>query len=103
MNHFGAKSEPILHEEEENFTKAVIESQPKSNENVTPNQLKELIKEAIKDQVKSVIQPSYTYAKPYSQRIDRLRMPGSYQPPKFQQFDGKGNPRQHIEIGRAHV
>ena len=87
---------PILHEEEENFTKAVIESQPKSNEMVTPNQLKELIKEAIKNQVKSVIQPSYTYAKPYSQRIDRLRMPGSYQPPKFQQFDGKGNPRQHI-------
>uniref|UniRef100_A0A6N2M0I5 Ty3-gypsy retrotransposon protein n=1 Tax=Salix viminalis TaxID=40686 RepID=A0A6N2M0I5_SALVM len=23
-------------------------------------------------------------------------MPLSYQPPKFQQFDGKGNPRQHI-------
>ena len=63
---------------------------------VTPNQLKELIKEAIKDQVESVIQPSYTYAKPYSQRIDRLRMPRSYQPPKFQQFDGKGNLRQHI-------
>ena len=57
---------PILHEKEENSTKAVIESQPKSNEMVTHNQLKELIKEAIKDQVKSVIQPSYTYAKPYS-------------------------------------
>ena len=23
-------------------------------------------------------------------------MPSSYQPPKFQQFDGKGNPHQHI-------
>ena len=63
---------------------------------VTPNQLKELIKKAIKDQVENVIQPSYTYAKPYSQRIDRLSMPTSYQPPKFQQFNGKGNFRQHI-------
>ena len=25
-----------------------------------------------------------------------LKMPLNYQPPKFQQFDGKGNPRQHI-------
>ena len=23
-------------------------------------------------------------------------MPPSYQPPKFQQFDGKGNPKQHV-------
>ena len=43
-----------------------------------------------------MIQTSYTYAKPYSQRIDRLRMPRNYQPPKFQQFDGKRNPRQYI-------
>ncbi|KAL3587174.1 hypothetical protein D5086_014041 [Populus alba] len=62
----------------------------------TKNQLKELIKEAITDQVESSIQPSYSYAKPYTQRIDLLKMPLSYQPPKFQQFDGKGNPRQHI-------
>ena len=25
-----------------------------------------------------------------------LKMPPNYQPPKFQQFDGKGNPRQHV-------
>ena len=23
-------------------------------------------------------------------------MPQNYQPPKFQQFEGKGNPRQHV-------
>ena len=92
----GQSQNPSLHEEEENSAKVAKESQPKANEMVTPNQLKELIKEAIKDQVETVIQPSYTYAKPYSQRIDRLRMPTSYQPSKFQQFDGKGNPRQHI-------
>jgi len=62
----------------------------------TTNQLKELIKEAITDQVESSIQPSYSYVKPYTQRIDLLKMPLSYHPPKFQQFDGKGNPRQHV-------
>ncbi|WRX10056.1 Retrotransposon gag domain - like 10 [Theobroma cacao] len=25
-----------------------------------------------------------------------MRMPPNYQPPKFQQLDGKGNPRQHV-------
>jgi hypothetical protein len=50
----------------------------------TMNQLKELIKEAITNQVESSVQPSYSYAKPYTQQIDLLRMPLNYQPPKFQ-------------------
>jgi len=29
-------------------------------------------------------------------RIDALRMPYGYQPPKFNQFDGKGDPKQHV-------
>ena len=29
-------------------------------------------------------------------RIDALRMPYGYQPPKFNQFDEKGNPKQHF-------
>ncbi|KAK2982876.1 hypothetical protein RJ640_019465, partial [Escallonia rubra] len=36
------------------------------------------------------------YSKPYTKRIDNMRMPTGYQPPKFQQFDGKGNPKQHV-------
>ncbi|KAA0040629.1 retrotransposon gag protein [Cucumis melo var. makuwa] len=36
------------------------------------------------------------YSKLYIKRIDNLRMPLGYQPPKFQQFDGRGNPKQHI-------
>ena len=36
------------------------------------------------------------YSKPYTKKIDNLRMPVSYQPSKFQSFDGKGNPKQHI-------
>lgn len=55
------------------------------------NQLKDIIKEAIKDQVKSITQPSYIYAKPYTQRINLMKMPANYQSPKFQQFDGKDN------------
>ena len=35
---------PSLHKEKENFVKVVKESQPKANEKITPNQLKELIK-----------------------------------------------------------
>ncbi|KAK4397526.1 hypothetical protein Sango_1589200 [Sesamum angolense] len=33
--------------------------------------------------------------KPYSKRLGTLRMPIGYQPPKLQQFDGNGNPKQH--------
>ena len=36
------------------------------------------------------------YSKPYTKKINGLQMPVGYQPPKFQQFDGKGNPKQHI-------
>ncbi|KAL0311661.1 UNVERIFIED_CONTAM: hypothetical protein Scaly_2921000 [Sesamum calycinum] len=36
------------------------------------------------------------YSEPYTPRIDGLKMPMDYQPPKFQQFDGKGNPKQHV-------
>ena len=36
------------------------------------------------------------YSKPYTKMIDNLRMPVGYQPPKFQPFDGKGNPKQHV-------
>ncbi|KAL0328055.1 UNVERIFIED_CONTAM: hypothetical protein Scaly_2238100 [Sesamum calycinum] len=39
---------------------------------------------------------SMTYTKPYTQRIDNLKMSVAYQLPKFQQFDGKGNPKQHV-------
>ena len=36
------------------------------------------------------------YSKPYTKRIDNLRMHVGYQPPKFQSFDEKGNPKQHV-------
>ena len=36
------------------------------------------------------------YAKPYTARIDNFKMPAGYEPPKFQQFEGKRNPKQHV-------
>jgi len=32
----------------------------------------------------------------YTKRVDAFRMPHGYQLPKFQQFDGKDNPKEHV-------
>ena len=57
------------------------------DKSISSDQHKELIKETIKYQVGGGgSQSSIVYAKPYTQRIDLLRMPPNYQPPKFQQF-----------------
>ncbi|XP_073132997.1 uncharacterized protein [Henckelia pumila] len=58
--------------------------------------LKEFIIGTIKEKLDGCSKPSLTYAKTYSQRIYTLRIPNGYQPPKFHQFDGKGNPKQHV-------
>ncbi|KAL0347844.1 UNVERIFIED_CONTAM: hypothetical protein Scaly_1800400 [Sesamum calycinum] len=50
----------------------------------------------IKSKIEGSSKSSLTYSKPYTPRIDSLKMPMGYQPPKFQQFDGKGNPKQHV-------
>ncbi|KAA0055534.1 ty3-gypsy retrotransposon protein [Cucumis melo var. makuwa] len=56
----------------------------------------EMIASSIKTQYGGPAQTFSLYSKPYTKRIDNLRMPNGYQPPKFQQFDGKGNPKQHV-------
>ncbi|KAL0290842.1 UNVERIFIED_CONTAM: hypothetical protein Sradi_7041800 [Sesamum radiatum] len=60
------------------------------------DQLKEFIDGTIRSKIKGSSKLSLTYSKPYTLRIDSLKMPMSYQPPKFQQFDSKGNPKQHV-------
>ncbi|KAK4383237.1 hypothetical protein Sango_2794900 [Sesamum angolense] len=60
------------------------------------DELKEFIEGTIKSKIEGSSKSSLTYSKPYTQRIDSLKMPMGYQPPKFQQFDGKGNPKQHL-------
>ncbi|TYK28164.1 ty3-gypsy retrotransposon protein [Cucumis melo var. makuwa] len=56
----------------------------------------DMIANSIKAQYGGPPQTTFTYSKSYTKRIDSLRMPLGYQPPKFQQFDRKGNPKQHI-------
>ncbi|KAK4390155.1 hypothetical protein Sango_2078800 [Sesamum angolense] len=60
------------------------------------DQLKEFIEGTIKSKIEGSSKSSLTYSKPYTPRIDSLKMPMGYQPPKFQQFDGKGYPKQHV-------
>ncbi|KAM1100831.1 hypothetical protein ACFX2B_007171 [Malus domestica] len=55
-----------------------------------------MIDNTIKAQYKGSSHDSILYSKPYSKKIDALKMPRGYQPPKFMQFDGKGNPKQHV-------
>ncbi|KAM0993457.1 hypothetical protein ACFX2A_009242 [Malus domestica] len=59
-------------------------------------QLQEMIINTIKAQYEISSHTSLFYSKPYSKKIDALKMPRGYQPPKFMQFDGKGNPKQHV-------
>ena len=55
-----------------------------------------MITSIIKVQYQGSLHDSMLYSKPYSKKIDALRMLRGYQPPKFMQFGGKGNPKQHI-------
>jgi len=59
-------------------------------------QIHSLIANAVKAQLGGGSYKTHLYTKPYTKRIDALSMPCGYQPPKFNQFDGKGNPKQHI-------
>ena len=59
-------------------------------------QLQDMITNTIQAQYEGSSTSSLTYSKPYTKCINSIRMPNGYQPPKFLQFDGKGNPKQHI-------
>ena len=50
-------------------------------------QLQEMITNTIKAQYEGSSHTSLFYSKPYSKKIDALKMPRGYQPPKFMQFD----------------
>ena len=76
---------------------APVKEMPVSSEGMIPlDRLKEFIEGTIKDKYEVSTKSSHMYAKPYTARIDSFKMPAGYQPPKFQQFEGKGNPKQHV-------
>ncbi|KAL0290457.1 UNVERIFIED_CONTAM: hypothetical protein Sangu_2573300 [Sesamum angustifolium] len=96
-NKFEAHDEvetPIKQHHTEN-DKSTKEIQISSDRLIPVDQLKEFIEETIKSKIEGSSRSSFTYSKPYTPRIDSLKMPTGYQPAKFQQFDGKGNPKQH--------
>ncbi|KAL0427236.1 UNVERIFIED_CONTAM: hypothetical protein Slati_2898400 [Sesamum latifolium] len=57
---------------------------------------KNTVNEAIAKTYETRVQVFKSYMKPYTKRIEQLRMPENYQPPKFQQFNGHGDHRQYI-------
>ncbi|KAL4636874.1 hypothetical protein ACB092_03G039500 [Castanea dentata] len=63
---------------------------------ISVQQLQDMITNTIRAQYGGSSTHSLIYLKPYTKRIDNMRMPNGYQPPKFLQFDGKGNPKQHV-------
>jgi len=63
---------------------------------MTTKKIQELIANAVKTQLGVSPQKSHLYTKPCTKRIHALRMPYGDQPPKFNQFDGRGNPKQHV-------
>ncbi|KAA0061113.1 ty3-gypsy retrotransposon protein [Cucumis melo var. makuwa] len=78
----------------------VQENQPQQQSvsvaSLSVQQLQDMIANSIRAQYGGPPQTTFMYSKSYTKRIDNLRMPLGYQPPKFQQFNGKGNPKQHI-------
>ncbi|KAL9241927.1 hypothetical protein vseg_015979 [Gypsophila vaccaria] len=55
-----------------------------------------MISNTLRTHFGEVLQGSHHYVKPYTKKVDGLEMPPGYKPPKFQPFDGKSNPKQHI-------
>ncbi|KAK4592997.1 hypothetical protein RGQ29_017223 [Quercus rubra] len=72
------------------------QEQSASMASLSVQQLQDMITNTIRAQYGGSSTSSLTYSKPYTKRIDNMRIPNGYQPPKFLQFDGKGNPKQHI-------
>jgi len=68
----------------------------KSFGSMTIEQTQNLIANAVKAQLGEGSYRTHLYTKPYTKKVDALRMPHGYQFLKLQQFDGKGNPKQHV-------
>ncbi|KAL0373552.1 UNVERIFIED_CONTAM: hypothetical protein Sradi_3270900 [Sesamum radiatum] len=59
---------------------------------VSVKHVKNTVNEAIVKTYETRVPTFKSYMKPYAKRIEQLRMPNNYQPPKFQQFNGHGDP-----------
>ena len=74
-----------------------VKEMPVSSEGMIPlDRLKEFIEGTITDKCEVSTKSSHMYAKSYTARFDNFKMFACYQPLKFQQFEGKGNPKKHV-------
>ncbi|KAL0401740.1 UNVERIFIED_CONTAM: hypothetical protein Slati_4203900 [Sesamum latifolium] len=96
------QSTPALNEFEEqdvsvtrNTSKGIHVS---TNGFISVEHVKNIVNHAIAKIYKTRVQAFKSYVKPYTKRIEQLKMPENYQPPKFQQFNGHGDPRQSCSI-----
>ncbi|CAH9125410.1 unnamed protein product [Cuscuta epithymum] len=89
------EKDPEMHEENDPHQEDSGKNISTSGGMIPIDQLKDFIMGTIKEKIEGS-KSTYSYVKPYTQRIENLKMPIGYQPPKFVQFDGKGNPRQHV-------
>ncbi|KAI5356364.1 hypothetical protein L3X38_009259 [Prunus dulcis] len=95
-HHEAESSEKGLGHETESGDKSHGKGNTASVGSLSIQQLQDMITNTIKAQYGGPSQDTFIYSKPYTKRLDNLRMPTGYQPPKFIQFDGKGNPKQHV-------
>ncbi|KAL0322056.1 UNVERIFIED_CONTAM: hypothetical protein Scaly_2502000 [Sesamum calycinum] len=91
------EAETYLKQQANRIEKSLIKELQVSSKGLIPiDQLKEFIMGTIQNKLDGSSKLSMVYVKPYTERINNLNMPVGYQPPQFQQFDGKGNPKQHV-------
>jgi len=75
------------------------ECKPKRNSSlslISVEQIQSLIADVVNAQLGGDSCKTHLYRRPYTKRINAICMPHGYQPPKFQQFNNKGNPNLHI-------
>jgi len=63
---------------------------------MTVEKIQDLIVNAVKIQLGGGAHKTHLYTEPYTKRVDALYKPRGYQPLKFQQFNRKGNLKQHV-------
>uniref|UniRef100_A0A2N9GIS1 Uncharacterized protein n=1 Tax=Fagus sylvatica TaxID=28930 RepID=A0A2N9GIS1_FAGSY len=97
-NHGESSNGPIHQRTPQDGHKRVEDQHTNSTSiaSLSVQQLHNMITNTIRAQYGGAPQSTLMYSKPYTKRIDSLRMPPGYQPSKFQQFDVKGNPKQHV-------
>ncbi|GAA0167887.1 hypothetical protein LIER_22726 [Lithospermum erythrorhizon] len=86
---------PEVNESSDKISSKKANIQISSEGLIAVDQLKQFIEGTNKSKYEDP-KTSHAYVKPYTRRIDLMKMPNGYQPPKLQQFDGNGNPKQHV-------